>query len=305
MVFIEKMHYLNPTRLSAGGGLYLESHEASGNPFAPEDDTLLLPHNESDPHNTSFEMEKPCTPAVALEEEEKKQRQQARPPRESASAMMIDAPPFGCSLDSIICCARREKRAEFPGEMPESEGPPGEQSDFAGFSGPLPTFALEDERSPFFPSFCEPHHFPAEAMYLYQNSASDVSSSFGWGSSRSGFCSNEGVPMGSSSQMSAHAADEAVGSSSAAMALEMIGPEHVVAPAERRKRKWRKYEDEALMSIVSYTSQGNGEALRDESFWDQVSAKINEALNTNRGPRSCLKRYHNCLLYTSPSPRDS
>lgn len=35
-----------------------------------------------------------------------------------------------------------------------------------------------------------------------------------------------------------------------------------------RNRKWRKYEDEAMMSIVAYTSQGNGEALQDSNFWD-------------------------------------
>ena len=47
--------------------------------------------------------------------------------------------------------------------MPESEGPPGEPLDYAGFASALPTFG-EEERSPLFPGFCQNEHFPAEAL---------------------------------------------------------------------------------------------------------------------------------------------
>ena len=178
--------------------------------------------------------------------------------------------------------------------MPESEGPPGEPLDYAGFASALPTFG-EEEQSPLFPGFCQNEHFPAEALYLYQNSASDLSSSFGRHPSMSAYYSNEGQPLlASGARLSAHAAEEAAPSLSGAMSLDLAS-EQFQRP-EGRKRKWRKYEDEALMSIVSYTSQGNGDALRDESFWEQVSAKISEALNTNRSARSCLKRYHKLRL---------
>ena len=134
-----------------------------------------MPHHESDPLNNSFEKDKPCAPSPAhpLDEEEKymgPERESAPPIRltpASSAAMMIEAPPLGCSLESLLCCSRREKHPELPTniEMPESEGPPGEPLEYGGYVSALPTFG--EERSPLFPGFCENNHFPAEALYLY------------------------------------------------------------------------------------------------------------------------------------------
>ena len=200
--------------------------------------------------------------------------------------MLIDAPPLGCSLESIFCCGRRFKQPELPIQMPQSEGPPDESYHYDEQARALPSFGMPERNSANFPSFCDPYHFPEEVIHLYQNTNSELSSSItGWSSISASFSSGIIQPSEHDRKLNQKDAKDESG---------IIGKnlQEGITNERGRKGKWRKYEDETMMAIVQYTSQGDSEVLHHQSFWDQVSTKLSEALNTHRNAASCKKRYH-------------